>query len=57
MDKYARENLKSRGVTQARLSVSPSNLRAIAFYKKTGWRDIGPYPGRPGIHLMECDLV
>jgi ribosomal protein S18 acetylase RimI-like enzyme len=35
------------------LSVSPSNGRAIAFYRKHGWKDLGPRPGHADVHLME----
>jgi len=38
------------------LSVSPTNARALAFYRKHGWRDLGLRPGRDNVHLMECDV-
>lgn len=53
LDNYATNYFVSRGFTSARLSVSPSNSRAIRFYEKHGWHDLGPRPGRPEVHLME----
>jgi len=35
------------------LSVSPTNSTAWAFYIRQGWKDCGPRPGRPEVHLME----
>lgn len=57
LDRYAREVLRRLGVSAARLSVSPTNSRAISFYKKMGWREIGPYPNRPEVQLMGCELI
>jgi hypothetical protein len=42
---------------RAYLSVSPSNLRALAYYQKHHWRDIGPSPRDISCHLMELDLA
>jgi GNAT superfamily N-acetyltransferase len=56
IESYAVTYLKSLGLKLARLSVSPINKRAIRFYEKNGWRDIGPRPGHPEVHLMEKDL-
>jgi RimJ/RimL family protein N-acetyltransferase len=33
--------LRSLGFKKVRLSVSPTNLRAVQFYKKNGWIDLG----------------
>ncbi len=41
------------GVVKAQLSVSPTNQRALAFYKKHHWQDLGPRPEDPELHLME----
>ena len=30
-------------------------VRALAFYRKHGWRDLGLRPGRDNVNLMECD--
>lgn len=42
-----------QGAPSARLSVSPSNARALRYYAKHGWRDLGPRPDHPEVHLME----
>lgn len=41
LDKFAMDFLRSLGFKKARLSVSPTNLRAVQFYKKNGWVDLG----------------
>jgi len=51
---YAIAFCQKHGVPKMRLSVSPTNLRAVAFYQKHGWRDLGPRPGRENVNLMEC---
>jgi len=51
---YAIAFCQRHGVRVMRLSVSPTNLRAMAFYRKHGWRDLGPRPGRENMNLMEC---
>jgi hypothetical protein len=38
------------------LNVSPSNLPAMRFYLKNGWRDLGPGQDRPEVHGMEKRL-
>ena len=59
LDDFAVNFLKSLGVKKAKLSVSPSNIRALRFYEKNGWKDKGPrtFEGRKGhtffLHLME----
>ena len=53
---YAMDFCRRHGVTEVQLSVSPTNVRAIAYYTKHGWRDIGPRPGREFVHLMERDV-
>lgn len=45
-----------RGHREAKLSVSPQNRRAACFYKKMGWKDQGPRPGRPEVHFMSKPL-
>ncbi|MES2963852.1 MAG: GNAT family N-acetyltransferase [Bdellovibrionota bacterium] len=56
LEAYAEARLKNLGFKKARLSVSPTNVRAIKFYEKYGWRDLGPRPGHPEVHLMEKQL-
>ncbi len=40
------------GIRKLRLSVSPTNARAIAYFEKHGWEDLGPRPGVDGVNLM-----
>jgi len=56
LDEYAASYLRGLGFTKAQLSVSPSNARAIAYYQKMGWRDLGPRADEPSVHSMEKDL-
>jgi GNAT superfamily N-acetyltransferase len=56
LEAYTENYLKGLGFKLARLSVSPINKRAVRFYEKNGWRDIGPRPGHPEVHLMEKNL-
>ncbi len=53
---YAMDFMHRHGVQIAQLSVSPTNARALAFYRKHGWRDLGLRPGRDNVNLMECDV-
>jgi GNAT superfamily N-acetyltransferase len=53
---YIEAILRRHGVPKARLSVSPSNQRALRYYLKHGWRDLGPRPDRPYVHAFELDL-
>jgi len=53
LDHYAVKVLSDLGFRKMRLSVSPSNLRAVKFYEKMGWRDVGPRPDHPEVSLME----
>ena len=56
LDQYAIKFLKEQGYKIARLNVSPTNLRAVRFYSKNGWRDVGPNPKYPEVHTMEKNL-
>jgi ribosomal protein S18 acetylase RimI-like enzyme len=53
---YAIDVFRRHRASAARLSVSPSNIRAMAYYSKHGWRDLGPRPDRPYVHTMEFDV-
>jgi ribosomal protein S18 acetylase RimI-like enzyme len=53
---YALDFMRRHGVQIAQLSVSPTNARALAFYRKHGWRDLGLRPGRDNVNLMECEV-
>jgi len=54
---YAMSFMCRYGVQIAQLSVSPTNARALAFYRKHGWKDLGLRPGRDNVNLMECDVL
>ena len=41
VEEFSMSYLKGLGFNRARLSVSPTNLRAINFYLKNGWKDLG----------------
>ena len=56
LQEYAMDFMRRHGVPIAQLSVSPTNRRALAFYRKHGWRDLGLRPGRDNVNLMECDV-
>ena len=53
IEEYACESLQTRGFYSAFLSVTAQNHRAIRFYEKQGWKDLGPREDRPGTHNME----
>ena len=54
---YALSVFAGLGLQKLQLSVSPSNARAIAFYLKHGWRDLGPRPGHDDVRLMELTFT
>jgi len=51
---YAMAFCAGQHVQPARLSVSPTNQRAISFYQIHGWCDMGPRPEKEEVNLMEC---
>jgi ribosomal protein S18 acetylase RimI-like enzyme len=53
LQEYVVSLFTRRGVSSLRLSVSPTNARAMRFYAKHGWRDLGPRPDYVRVHLME----
>jgi ribosomal protein S18 acetylase RimI-like enzyme len=53
LQEYAMRFMASHRVETVRLSVSPSNARALAYYRRYGWEDLGLRPGRDDVHLME----
>jgi len=53
MGTYAGQYLRRRGFRSARLSVIATNTRAMRFYLKHGWTDLGPREDRPVAHNME----
>lgn len=50
---YAVALLRRYRVGVAGLSVSPTNERAIRYYRRHGWLDRGPRPGAPHVHELE----
>jgi ribosomal protein S18 acetylase RimI-like enzyme len=46
----------ARGKRGLRLSVSRSNARAIAFYRRLGWRRIGQRPNKETMDILELAL-
>lgn len=52
LDEYAMKYMRSLGLKKARLSVSPTNTRAVKFYEKQGWKDLGPRPDHPEVNYM-----
>lgn len=53
LDDYAVQYLRGKGFLKARLSVSPTNLRAVRYYSRMGWVDIGTRPDAPEVSFME----
>ena len=53
---YAIEHMRAGGARFVRLSVSPTNTRAISYYLKHSWRDLGPRPDDASVRLMELLL-
>lgn len=54
LQRYAMQFMRSQGVATAQLNVSPTNARALNYYRKHGWKDCGLRPGRDDVHMMEC---
>lgn len=54
---YALNFFRKHGVANARLSVSPTNARANAFYDKHGWVDLGPRSDAPHVNLRQLALT
>lgn len=53
LERYAEGIFRRLGIRTLRLSVSPINQRAMAFYRRHGWRDLGVRPDRPEVHYFE----
>lgn len=56
LDNHAMSYFKKLGCNTAKLSVSPSNIQALNFYKKMGWQDLGARPDHPEVHFMRKSL-
>ena len=53
IEEYACASLQAHGFQSAYLSVAAQNHRAIRFYKKQGWADLGPRLDKPSTHNMK----
>lgn len=53
MEAYAADWFRKRGFASARLSVAPTNVRAMRFYRRHGWEDLGARADKPELHNME----
>lgn len=53
MEQYAMAWFQRHGFASARLSMTPSNVRAVRFYLRNGWRDLGPREDKPELNNME----
>ena len=52
LDAYAVAVLREQGYRLATLNVSPTNLRALRFYLRCGWNELGSRPDAPFVHAM-----
>jgi GNAT superfamily N-acetyltransferase len=52
LDEFVCQKLASLGRQRAQLTVEPANVQAVAFYKKSGWIEIGRHPQHSG-RVME----
>jgi GNAT superfamily N-acetyltransferase len=53
LDDYAADYFRKREIYIANLLVSPANARAVRFYIKQGWQDLGPDERDTANHLMQ----
>ncbi len=56
LERYALDFFRALGFGGAWLRVSPTNTRALAFYKKHGWVDVGRDDGVPEMCVMRKQL-
>jgi len=52
LDAYAVDVLRDQGYRSATLNVSPTNVRALRFYLRCGWNELGAPPDAPFVHAM-----
>jgi GNAT superfamily N-acetyltransferase len=57
LERYALDFFRARGFGAAWLRVSPTNTRALAFYKKHGWVDVGRDDAVPKMCVMRKQLA
>jgi GNAT superfamily N-acetyltransferase len=53
LDEYVRSFYADLRIKRAKLHVGLANSRAIRFYEKHGWKNLGPDPRHPEILLFE----
>jgi GNAT superfamily N-acetyltransferase len=56
LERYALDLFRALGCAGVWLRVSPTNARALAFYKKHGWVDVGCGEGAPEMRVMRKQL-
>ena len=56
LERYALDLFRGLGFRAAWLRVSPTNARAVAFYRKHGWVDAGRDEGVPDMRVMRKQL-
>lgn len=56
LHQYVVEFMRNGGVALAQLSVSPSNARALAYYRNYSWRDLGPRTDDASVRLLELSI-
>jgi ribosomal protein S18 acetylase RimI-like enzyme len=56
LNTYALGVLRDQRYRKATLNVSPSNVAAVRFYLRCGWRGLGPRPAAPYVDTMERTL-
>ena len=53
LDAYTETVFTALGMARAYVAAFPHNERAMRFYLRQGWRDLGPPPWEPRVHLLE----
>ena len=53
LDAYTEQVFTELGLTRAYVATFPQNERAIRFYLRQGWSDLGPPAWQPRVHLLE----
>jgi ribosomal protein S18 acetylase RimI-like enzyme len=53
---YTEKTMKAQGVSRVQLSVSPTNNRALKYYTKHGWKNLGVRGTEVDVFLMELSL-
>nr|BDT27178.1 GNAT family N-acetyltransferase [Bacteriovorax sp. HI3] len=53
LDEHAMDYFKNKSMQKVHLRASPDNSQAVSYYKKMGWKDLGPSATSADVHLME----